>query len=276
MGIHYFASRKGQAANAQSSDVLTWPEGNNFLAQNLAAAFPAQLIKKGCMVVRIQQESHNKIAVDYYDTKTHKVQRIICKQCISAIPQFIFNKIYPDQSRIYHTVQHMHYAPWMVATLNVNAYKLEERRGQSMCWDNVMYNSSSLGYVTATHQQLQSYQGSYNLTYYLPLSNTDEKEMRRIALQRSKEEWADIILNDLQTVHPNIKSCTNSIAIQVWGHAMCKPLIGITWSGSRFMLQQSIGQHIHFAHTDLAGSSIFEEAFYQGIRAAEKVIKQLM
>lgn len=276
MGIHYFASRKGQAANAQSSDVLTWPEGNNFLAQKLAAAFPADQVRKGCMVVRVLQQKHNKTAIDYYNTKEHKIHRIICKQCISAIPQFVFNKICPEKGRMYHTAQHMQYAPWMVATLNVSSNKLEDRRGQSMCWDNVIYNSSSLGYVTATHQQLQSYQDSYNLTYYLPLSGTDEKEMRHIALQRSKEEWAEIILNDLQIVHPNIKSCTNSIAIQVWGHAMCKPLMGKTWSGSRFILQQSICQRIHFAHTDLAGSSIFEEAFYQGIRAAEKVIKQLV
>ncbi len=29
-GIHYFASRKGKASNANLEDVLTWPEGNGF------------------------------------------------------------------------------------------------------------------------------------------------------------------------------------------------------------------------------------------------------
>jgi hypothetical protein len=29
---------------------------------------------------------------------------------------------------------------------------------------------------------------------------------------------------------------------------------------------------IHFAHTDLSGVALFEEAFYHGIRAAEEVL----
>jgi len=29
---------------------------------------------------------------------------------------------------------------------------------------------------------------------------------------------------------------------------------------------------IHFAHTDLSGVPLFEEAFYHGIRAAEEVL----
>ncbi|MCR6638298.1 MAG: NAD(P)/FAD-dependent oxidoreductase [Sporocytophaga sp.] len=32
-GIHYFAARKGEAANASSGTVLTWPEGNGFLVK---------------------------------------------------------------------------------------------------------------------------------------------------------------------------------------------------------------------------------------------------
>ncbi|HVF97487.1 MAG TPA: FAD-dependent oxidoreductase, partial [Flavisolibacter sp.] len=34
-GIHYFACRKGKGANAVHSDVLTWPEGNGWLVQQL-------------------------------------------------------------------------------------------------------------------------------------------------------------------------------------------------------------------------------------------------
>jgi len=34
-GIHYFAGRKGKGANAAHGDVLTWPEGNGFLAGHL-------------------------------------------------------------------------------------------------------------------------------------------------------------------------------------------------------------------------------------------------
>lgn len=272
MGIHYFASRKGKAANAQYSDVLTWPEGNNFLVKKLAAAIPEQQIHTGCMVIKVQQMD-GKVAVDYYNTKDHKAYRILCLQCISAIPQFIFNRLYPDTGRNYIS-HYLNYAPWMVATLNVRASELQDRRGQGMCWDNVLYNSNSLGYVAATHQQLASFQDNYNLTYYFPMTGRNEQEMRRIALDRTKEEWADMILTDLKTVHPNIAACTNSIAIQIWGHAMCKPVPGMVFDSIRYTLAQSIEDNIHFAHTDLAGSSIFEEGFYQGLKVATKVLKQ--
>ncbi|HNI88867.1 MAG TPA: NAD(P)-binding protein, partial [Leptospiraceae bacterium] len=35
-GLHYFASRAGKAANADSQTVLTWPAGNGFLVQKLS------------------------------------------------------------------------------------------------------------------------------------------------------------------------------------------------------------------------------------------------
>ena len=34
-GLHYFACRKGRAHNATGGDMLTWPEGNHFLAKHL-------------------------------------------------------------------------------------------------------------------------------------------------------------------------------------------------------------------------------------------------
>jgi hypothetical protein len=36
-----------------------------------------------------------------------------------------------------------------------------------------------------------------------------------------------------------------------------------------------INDRIFFAHTDLAGISVFEEGFYQGIQAANAVIKSV-
>jgi hypothetical protein len=40
-GLHYFASRGGQAANAADGSLLTWPDGLAFLARGLAARVPA-------------------------------------------------------------------------------------------------------------------------------------------------------------------------------------------------------------------------------------------
>jgi hypothetical protein len=35
----------------------------------------------------------------------------------------------------------------------------------------------------------------------------------------------------------------------------------------------SINGNFYFAHTDIAGISIFEEAFYQGLNAAKKILE---
>ncbi|MBF0292889.1 MAG: NAD(P)/FAD-dependent oxidoreductase, partial [Nitrospinae bacterium] len=38
-GIHYFAARNGEAANAEASSVLTWPEGNGWITSKLVERF---------------------------------------------------------------------------------------------------------------------------------------------------------------------------------------------------------------------------------------------
>ena len=42
-GIHYFASRRGHAADADPGAVLTWPEGNGHLVGRMAARLKAHL-----------------------------------------------------------------------------------------------------------------------------------------------------------------------------------------------------------------------------------------
>jgi hypothetical protein len=56
---------------------------------------------------------------------------------------------------------------------------------------------------------------------------------------------------------------------------MISPVRGFLSSQARIELGKSIEGKLHFAHSDLSGISIFEEAFYQGIYAADKVIAQL-
>jgi hypothetical protein len=62
----------------------------------------------------------------------------------------------------------------------------------------------------------------------------------------------------------------------IWGHAMAKPVPGLIHGKLRTELSASVGSTIHFAHTDLAGVSLFEEAFCQGLAAAKKVTTNLM
>jgi hypothetical protein len=79
-------------------------------------------------------------------------------------------------------------------------------------------------------------------------------------------------MNDLLKVHPNIRNATTSIKVMVWGHAMAQPKPGMIFDSVRNEAGASIDNKIHFAHSDLAGISIFEEAFYQGLNAAKKIV----
>jgi hypothetical protein len=77
-------------------------------------------------------------------------------------------------------------------------------------------------------------------------------------------------------VHPEIERTVTEIDIMIWGHAMAQPLPGIIHGNVREQLSASLYNRLHFAHTDLAGVSIFEEGFYQGLNAAKTVMENLI
>ncbi len=268
-GIHYFAGRKGKAANADYSDVLTWPEGNGFLIRELSKDLH-DYIRTETLVTKVVKESDH-VIVQYYDVKSKVLREIKAEQCILAIPQFVAVRLLKDNSRIETVKANFQYAPWMVA--NIVTDEVEERSGQPLSWDNVIYGSESLGYVDATHQLLQQHTVKKNLTYYLPLTKMNPVDERNQAQNKKHEEWVKQIISELKLVHPNIESAVKEINITLWGHAMVQPVPGMIHGNLRKELARSIGNSIHFAHTDISGISIFEEAFYQGLEAAKKVIQ---
>jgi hypothetical protein len=58
----------------------------------------------------------------------------------------------------------------------------------------------------------------------------------------------------------------------LWGHGMIGPAIGYVWGDTRSQAKQPVADKLYFAHTDLSGISLFEEAFHQGINAAQHII----
>lgn len=139
-----------------------------------------------------------------------------------------------------------------------------------LAWDNILYDSKSLGYVVATHQ-LGSDHGPTVLTWYYPLTDGTPQEARRHLLGLGWRDVADVALTDLERPHPDIRSLVERIDVMRWGHAMPRPRPGLMWSGARTRAALPY-RGIHFAHSDLSGVGIMEEAFYQGVRAAEEVL----
>ncbi|MCU0241237.1 MAG: FAD-dependent oxidoreductase, partial [Vicinamibacteria bacterium] len=209
------------------------------------------------------------IMVTAFDRKARRPVAYRAQRVIFAAPQFLARHLvrtYRDHAPEF--IQAFEYGPWLVANLTLRARPVN--RGFSAAWDNVIYESPSLGYVVATHQTGRDH-GPTVLTYYHAFCDSDAKASRSILLSEDWAHWAEIILSDLERAHPEIRRLTTRLDIMRWGHAMIRPKTGFIWSAARARAAQTFNG-IHFAHTDLSGMALFEEAFYHGLRAAEEVL----
>lgn len=269
-GLFYFASRKRQAG-ADSQPYLTWPEGNGYLANYFyrQAQPHVRLGLAVADVVPTDPEGRKGVDVFAVTADGREALGFHADQVLFAAPQFMARYVIrPYRDSPPRHLAEFEYGAWMVANLS-----LRERpasRGFSLCWDNVMYESPSLGYVVATHQRLLDY-GPTVFTYYYPMCDKNPREARTRLLGLDWQSCADIALTDLQRAHPEIRTLVDRLDVMRWGHAMIRPRPGFVWGSSRAAALQPY-RGIHFANADLSGVGLFEEAFYHGVRAAEEVL----
>ena len=266
-GIHYFAARSGKAANSGNETVLTWPEGNGWLVQKIQEKFPGK-IRKNALVHKIEKKD-DQFLVTYFDVDQKISHAIRARNVIYAAPRFTAKYIIDKSVGKIHDPK-INYVPWMVANITVN--QKPEGAGEDLAWDNVSYYSKSLGYIVSTHQTLETLRQKTVLTYYLPLNDHAPIIERRLALERDHTYWANLVSEDLEKMHPGIKETIMSIDVWVWGHGMVGPGVNFLWSPERAKMLESMG-NLHFAHSDMSGISIFEEAQYRGVMAAKKVLE---
>jgi hypothetical protein len=270
--IHYFAARNARAANAPEHAVLTWPEGNGWLTQRLHAGLHTT-VRTSCAVWRVEQDS-GEVRVDCFDAQAGKTTRITAEGLIWCAPQFVARRVVRDVHMAAPVApeQSWVYSPWMVANLTLDT--LPAGPGAALAWDNVDYTSRSLGYVVATHQHLHPVPKRTVITYYQPLDHLAPQPARHQALSRSYTEWCEQILDDLARTHPDIERHVTHLDVCVWGHGMVRPVPGFIWGADRARFQQPLGR-IHFAHSDVSGISIFEEAYTRGVRCADALARRL-
>ena len=268
-GLHYFASRRGKAANAENNAVLTWPEGNGWLMKNLSERLKNH-ITTGAMCTNLEITAAGNVEVTVYHHEKKLTETIIAKKVILSSPQFVNNKILKNINRPKIDYSKFNYAPWLVANITIN--QLPDAKGLTLCWDNVAYNTPSVGYVNANQQHISLSEDKKVITYYLPLCKFEPAVARLAAYSRSYNQWLDIILPELEYIHPEITKAIENIDLWVWGHGMISPVTDFIWSENLQTARRSIDNKIFFAHTDLSGISIFEEAFHQGVRAAKEVL----
>ncbi|PIF69541.1 putative NAD(P)-binding protein [Flavobacterium sp. 2] len=264
-GIHYFAGRKQDASSEKSDSVLTWPEGNARLAYHLKK-YTEQKTLKNHLAYNVKIVN-NKVVVEAFDDVNKTSIEVIADKVIMATPQFVNQYLIKDRKQF---TKQFHYAPWLLATLIVN--DLSDNFSFPLSWDNVIYDAKGLGYVYAQHQTLNQVQDKKVITYYYSFSSGDLKKTRKEIYKKDKEYWKQVVFNDLKIAHPDIENDTQEMEVFLLGHGMISPVPDFIFGEAKSKAAQNIENRIYFAHTDLSGISIFEEAFHQGINAVNKIL----
>jgi hypothetical protein len=255
-GIHYFAARE-----PEDKGPITWPEGNGWITKRLLESVGGWV--RTNQPVRSIRQVKTKYIVATNDTQYE------CEGVIFTAPTFLAPYIVEGFAPLHD----WEYSPWLTANLTLEhaprGASTEER-----AWDNVVMHSPTLGYVDATHQTLRTHIEKTVWTFYWALAEGTAAENRRMLLQRDWYSWKEAILSDLERVHPDIRACVSRIDMMRMGHAMARPKPGAIFHPERQRLRQQHGRLL-FANSDLSGFSIFEEAQYQGVKAAETLLRVL-
>ena len=311
-GLHYFASRHGFHAPGDDpmpdpsarDGVLTWPEGNAWLSQRLAAPLRERL-HTGCVVLRVAEGRHE-VNVDGWNASALRAERWTAAQVVLAVPLFVAARLLATPpAALAVAVAQMRHAPWLVANLHLGA-PLADRGGAPPSWDNVLYGlqggpdstldsasgsapdssasrptapaSAALGYVDAMHQSTRPHPGPTVITAYWALGGDSAEQLqsqRARLLNQPWAVWAQAVLQDLARAHPDLPAKVKQADLMRYGHAMSIPVPGVRSSAALHALAGAGAGRVSFAHSDLSGYSVFEEAFFHGHSSGQRVASQL-
>ncbi len=312
-GIHYFASR-WQHGDTQPFLTWPEGNGRLVAHLARRAAAGGGRVRAGVAVTRVRAldsasrtdegaDRRGALEVWTYDPATAIAECLVADRAILAVPRGFAARLLADEELVRESHE-FQVSPWLVANLSLS--RTPRSRGFPQAWDNVLYGSRGLGYVVATHQTDEGLRtpsaltsligdpagrvggtaseaavrrappryGPSVWTYYLPLTDGDPAVARKQLLETSFADAASAILADLRRGHPDLEACVMRIDAWRWGHAMVRPVPGFVFGSARRRAAEPRGA-VHFAHTDLSGLPLFEEAHHHGVRAAEEVLAAL-
>jgi len=248
--VHYFAAR-----DAEEIGPLTWPEGNDWIAQRLRARAGTRVLT-GAPAVALERVGRRWLV------RTPHVD-VVCDAIVWAAPLFVLPKVLPSVVVPVRT----EYASWVVA--NLTLFRPPAEQGAPPAWDSVIYGSPSLGYVDAGHQQLGTRSPRRVWTWYHAVVDRPGVEGRKWLQQQPWSYWRDVIVAELSRAHTDIAECIERIDVMRWGHAMARPTPGVLDRVQR-LRDWSPAPGIFVGHADLSSLSLFEEAQWHGITAADR------
>jgi len=273
-GLHYFLARAGEDRDPDHAPyTLAWPEGNGRFVRRLVEPLRDRL-RTGVVVTEVREERDG-VVLRAHDVAAARAFEVRAKAAVIACPLLVAARLLaplrPDAARA--AAASLEYGSWLVGNLIVS--RRPGGPGAPLSWDNVLFESDSLGYVHATHARPRP-DGRAVLTYYLPFPDADGGAARRRLLETTFEGWADRILADLGRAHPDIRETALELVLWRWGHAMVRPRPGLfTGDALGRAGAPSAGGRARVACADMSGLPLFEEAHYRGVLAAEETLRAL-
>ncbi len=279
-GVHYFACRHGFAAPGENDHerdaVFTWPEGNGWLVERLAAPLGAR-VHTGRTVLAVAEQRHG-VEVLAWDEARGRAERWQAAAAVVALPLHAAARVVRPaapalRDALREAAAAVPHAPWLVANLLLDRPPLD-RPGAAPAWDSVIarpVGASGLGYVDAQHQSLRPDARSSRPTVLTAYHALPAAERAALATP-DWQPWAERVLADLSTAHPDLRARVQRVELVRWGHAMAVPVPGLVRHPTLAALRGA-GGRIRFAHADLAGYSVFEEAFTLGHAAGAAIAR---
>jgi phytoene dehydrogenase-like protein len=260
--LHYFAARDGDEEGP-----LTWPEGNGRLVKHLLSKV-GDRVRVAAPVHRVERVTGGagRMRVLAGDVEWN------CDAVIWAAPTFVASRVVDDAPRAAWS-----YAPWMVTNLVLDRVPAESPRDFPRAWDNVIADSRALGYVVATHQDLRAQPEERSVwTHYWALSDEAPVAARRRLLAADWRSCAEQVLVDLERAHPDIRACVSRVDVRRYGHAMPRPVPGFLAAHAPWWREgEGRDARVFWANSDVSGLSLFEEAQYRGVMAAERAMAKV-
>ena len=296
-GLHYFAARTGQAKHAGYGAVLTWPDGLATFNRKLREFVgferydPLQITSQGTSMQGLQtpaimngsvlkmteHDDHVELLVVVSNKNTPSTPqtiRVIANQVISAMPLYMASYVVENITDYgFNPRQHMpEYGPWIISSFVFDTYP-QEIDGAPLAWDNVVLDGDGLGYVVSTHQLIRTAKPERTaFTAYYALDEDAPRTVRQWMMTASQQELLAKAATDLEQAYPKVLwQHLRQIDITLRGHAMASPTPGYR-SNAGLKALQNHHSRILFAHSDLSGYSVIEEAAWWGIQAANKVL----
>lgn len=268
-GLHYYCSRWGQAENSGNGAWLTWPGGMQPVAQAMDRAAGSRRRNGTAVSLQAKGKGVEALCFELVDgvPRTYLVR---ARKAICAMPIYVAARVVASiKDYGFDPAKHMPvYAPWMVANFLMKDFP-EELPHAPLSWDNVVYQEPGLGYVVSTHQDIRVQPPKKTVfSAYIALSHLSPDAARRWLDKASPEELLELACVDLKTAYGwKFAPCVERVDITLRGHAMAAPLPGFRGNVGLKALRELDGP-VLFAHADLSGFSVFEEAAWWGYRAA--------